>query len=1050
MANLNANQEKAVKTTGKNIIVSASAGTGKTTVLINRLIKMMVEDHISIDSVLVMSFTKAAAQEIKDRLALRLEEEAVNSKDKDFLFEQISKLPTAPISTIDAFCLDIVKKYGYVLGVDPLSVGNVMSESDTLLFKEKAMDETLRNLNDYQDLVQVVCPRIEDKSPLAKAITTVSNTFDGLGDIEDFKLKVKGIYQQFEEDRIPDVLEESLQDMLLLETGKAVTQLEVLIHEYDLIAAYTSGNYRDALDELKQYVNNIENDIRFADYISAADKAAAKTNFPVIKGLGKEEKKNIESAKRKYRDALNSVRDFSVSSFCHLNKQTGKYVFQILELTEKYRNILKRIKQENQTIDFVDMEEMALEILRKDSGNIARIYRSQFHEIMVDEYQDSSMGQEELVKLITNGTNVFRVGDVKQSIYGFRNARPELMMSLINNITDNDIKLNLYENYRSKDNIIRFTNYIFTVLMNIHQDGTFSAYDFLSSGTEEQKQGMRPILIQNVDTSDYKGRKLKNKIICNQVAREIKDLHDKEGIPYQDFAILVRNNGNKNLLKDSLAALNIPSFATYSAGFFNDTAVSTVVSLMNLLLEDDDISLLDLLRGPIFTMSDEDIARMYVDAPETSLKERVAANKPEVIKLIEDLKQYYPRHTLCELLTRIYQYNDWYSYNISIAQRDNLDSLYNDVIAYEADDSVLSNLVQYLNSQSRADKAEALSVTKYDDVVRIMTIHQSKGLEFKYLYFIDFSNRRSGNRDGFFTVDDKLGISCSLVTLPYRIRYANPYVRIIEKKKLLDELDEELRLLYVALTRAKVQLTVICSDDKDRSSQPLTLNFLTENDSTYVNWMLKALENCPDEIKALYRYETLKPAEFVKSSGNMENVKPLVRYSDEIREASETQLPSSHETSLFDLNYDRIMGNQRGTLIHKAIELLGVRKVSESDIRDLNLSLSEKDIKLIYNFYEDPLTVKLINNDNYSEWPFMYVSNGIFHNGIIDLLSENEFETYLIDFKTDKNVTAEILQERYHSQLKVYYDVLATRNDGRIITALIYSFYLGKYVNINI
>lgn len=136
--------------------------------------------------------------------------------------------------------------------------------------------------------------------------------------------------------------------------------------------------------------------------------------------------------------------------------------------------------------------------------------------------------------------------------------------------------------------------------------------------------------------------------------------------------------------------------------------------------------------------------------------------------------------------------------------------------------------------------------------------------------------------------------------------------------------------------------------------------------------------------------------------------------------------------------------------MHKAIELLGIREVDEQDIRNLRLNLSERDIKLVKQFYENELTRKLFNNTNHNEWPFMYVENNFFHNGIIDLLSENDQESYLIDFKTDKNVTEEILQERYQSQLRAYHDVLADRNDGRTINTLIYSFHLGKYVEIKL
>ncbi len=1052
MTQLNENQQKAVKTTGKNIIVSASAGTGKTTVLINRLIKMMVDDHISIDRVLVMSFTKAAAQEIKDRLAVQLELKAKESDDSEFLFEQIAKLPTASISTIDAFCLDVVKKYGYVLGIDPLSLGNVMSDSDTLLFKQKAMEMTLSDLSEYVDLLRVTCPRIEDNSPLEKAITNISNMFDGLSDIDYFKLKVQSIYADFANNIIPETIKPALNEMLKAHTGNARQQLSILYSEYDRIAAYTSADYRNALEKIEQIITDTEQAIENEHYEDAALQAGAKFKLPSIRGLDDAEKKNIKNARTKLADALKAVGAFSIPRLCHVNQQVWPYVSQIIELTEKYRQNLRDIKLANQTIDFVDMEEMAIRILKKDNGNVARIYRSLFKEIMVDEYQDSSMGQEQLIRLITNGNNVFRVGDVKQSIYGFRNAKPELMISLINNLTDADVRLNLSHNYRSKANIISFTNYIFARLMNVHQQNTFSEDDRLLAGIEEQTRENRSILLQNVYTSDFKGRKLKNRIICNYVADEIRKLHERENIKYSDVAILVRNNASKVLLKDSLSALNIPSFASYSEGFFNDSAVSSVVSLLNLLLDgDNEILLLDVLRGPIFNVTDEQIAQMYIDFPDRTLSEKIARCYPKVQRLINELRKYQRTHTLCELITHIYQYEDWYYYNISVSQRDNLDSLYKDVIDYQQDHSVLSNLVQYLNRQNKADKAEALTVTRYDEVVRIMTIHQSKGLEFKYLFFIDFSSRKSGNREGFFSCDDDLGISCDLITLPYRIRYNNDYQDIIRKKKALDELDEELRLLYVALTRAKDQLTIVYSDEREPDDQPLTLSYLTDYNSTYITWILKALDNCPVEIRQLYRQETVKPAGYVVERTADKKVRQLVKYQDVLTATDSSATPSDNEErKLFDLNYNRIAGNQRGTLMHRAIEMLRIRKVTDEEIRSLPLPLQKRDIALIRGFYDDQLTRQLFENENHNEWPFMYMLNDRFHNGIIDLLSIGKDTVYLIDFKTDRNVDEMILHDRYHDQLKAYHDVVTDKYPDRKIETLIYSFHLGKYVSIKV
>ncbi len=1047
---LNQSQKIAANTDGKNIIVSASAGTGKTTLLIERIIRLITEKYYGVDDLLVMSFTRAAAEELKVKLADRLRQAITDHPEKtQFLQQQLAKLPLASICTIDSFCLDVVKKYGYILDVDPALADNVMDNSQIELFKERAMNITLSDLGQYHDLVSVMCARVEDISPLQDAIYYLSSFMNNLEDEDKWIQQVMDTYSQMQNNVINEDLDRYISRHLLISLQKSLNSYYRLYHLYtDYFTDAMVPVHQDNLNLYRQGQQLLEE----GNYIDAGllCETISTISFPRLSGKKDftDEQKQADSLigrnKTIFKEGLKEISSFSQSVFCHQGQQAAQYVRQLLQLTREYRNNLRELKAEAAVMDYSDMEHYAVEILKAKGGIIADEYRSRFREIMVDEYQDSSQPQENLVRLICRENNVFRVGDIKQSIYGFRNAKPELMKSLIRNQGENDLIVSLNENYRSKANILEMSNHIFTELMNVNDKNTFVQQDNFKPGAAGQYEDTIPVRITRLDADDSYSRRQKNIMLAQHVATLIRDMHDRENLSYNNFVILIRNNKNKPLLKDALTALNIPAHVSYDEGFFTDPAVSTVISLLKLIQDpNDNFSVIDVLRGPIFSFSDEQIARLQIEYPELSWFEKAGRSQPynRLNELVNDLKDKAEDIPVTDLITEIFRYDDWYFNNITASSRENLDQLYNMVIDFSRKNTTVSNLIEYFQLQQRVEKAEASSTSEKDDVVRVMTIHHSKGLQFRYLFFIDFSNDITASKEKGLIADEQLGISMKNISLPYRVEHQNLYYDVMKTKKKLEALDEELRLLYVAITRAEKYLNIIYCPDKENSFEEMNLYSLINSENTYVPWILSALKNYGSD----YVMEKVQLTGFTPVSKPQDDRSyQFTRYSYQQSEAEQYTPSSTESVRMMPLDYNIKPGALRGTLMHKTVETLGLREVSEDEIK----GLSREDTRIMMNFYRHPFTRELSGYQVYHELPFICRLENGFVNGIIDLLVESDQEVYLIDFKSDRYVDAEILQQRYHSQLEAYYRVVRSSYPDRPVSTWIYSFYLNDYVRI--
>lgn len=1052
---LNSQQARinAIENRNHNIIVPASAGTGKTTTLTARIIEYIKEGK-DIDNYLIVSFTEAAANELKERISNELKDNINKDNEKHFK-NQLAKLPLANISTIHSFCLDVIKKYGYIKNIDPAIAGKLGNDGILKQLQNKALDKALDYKNN-NELIYVLNDRSEDISNIRNIIENIDRFTQNLEDYDKWKIDLFDSYDAFKNknwDKYPIDLKKDLNKKIDELESSFNTQKQLIERNCKPEAAAVKSfnnaqaGVNDLFERARKYINDYEFEKLgrlFIDY----------EGLPSVRVTGEDEddKINRKYLANKYKETIDELKDYVC--FEEAVDKTYEYIKKLLQISDNYRLYYNELKKEEDIIDFQDMLNIALDILNEDL--ISEIYRNKFTEIMVDEYQDTNQLQEKIIGAIKKDNNVFRVGDVKQSIFRFQNAKPALMKAFIDKKSKNDIVLPLQYNYRSKSNIREFANYIFNKLMNIGENTYDKNIDDLLLDPEfeiNDSEGMQIQLVHIPDKKqiDDKEVSLKNKekihYICTYISNEICKLkNNNDDIKWSDFVILVRTNAYKTTLKRYLNERNVPVFTKAKTGFFSDEAVSCVMSILNLILTDSKLHAFNVLTSSMFKKSYEDIARNK-DLLDLSIKD----DNNDLYCFIQELKQYQNDHTLSELLNKIYANNDYYMEKVNSFERSNLDSLYKIVEDYEKEDNNLKNLVSYLSTYKTIDREEANSFNNKDNVVQIMTIHQSKGLEFKYVFLADFFFRYNDKHNSQVQFNEKYGMAMNYTNLPYKVRYPNVYYNLIKRQNKYEDFAEELRLLYVAVTRASIGLYVV-GMYKD---EYLTLSEEDLYKKGMLTWIETALNNSPLEILNLYNRPPVTLEELDEADEKAQKIDKdkflKETFSKELISKQDISLsPSQMEDRYINtLNFDVEPGARRGSIMHKAIELLGIKDVKSEDIDKLGLDISKQDNEKIIRFYNNEFTQTLFDNNNYHERTSIYLNEyNEVSNGIIDLLSISDDVVYIIDFKSDKNTTREKLVEKYQLQQNAYYIVVKNYYKNTEVKMYLYSFELDEYIEV--
>lgn len=939
-------QKAVIESRNRNLLVSAAAGSGKTAVLVERIIRMITEGEspFKIDQLLVMTFTKAAADEMRERILAAVDERLFKNPDNAHLQMQAAMIPYAQITTIDSFCLGLMKDHYNKLDIDPaFTVGD---EGELLLMRQDVMKELLE---DYYE---------EGDERFLHFVETYATGKSDHG-IEDYIMQV---YTFSQSNPWPEEWIHGCRRELLSCDGEHIMEtrwMKFLMEDVRLQIKELSDQLKEAMEVCEEengpeaYLPMLTKDCRMLnglleaeDYQSlnemlsslAFDRLAAIRK----KDIDQEKKLFVSSVRDRVKKAVGKLRDLycfeSQEEVLSDIKGTGEAVTMLLDLALEYSIRYQEKKKERNVVDFNDLEHYALEILYTDKegkrvpSETADELSRQYEEILVDEYQDSNDVQEALITSISRersgSPNVFMVGDVKQSIYQFRLARPQIFLDKYQSYSEEDgayQKIELHQNFRSREQVLKSINEVFYQIMTknlgnitytesaaLHPGAVFKECEGRAGEKAEllmiHAEGSLLKQLLDEETADFTNREMEAKAI----AMKIKELSDPEtGLliwdkrlseeggyrraRYGDMVILLRSLSG--YAEDFVNVLNnegIPANAERKTGYF--TAIEVEVMLSILAVIDNpiqDIPLAASLKSPVGRVSDEELAHMTAVWKKSAKKGQDRGiygawrhymgryqqeADPDYEGLYEKLSEfdlllskyrhmasYLPIH---ELLYSLYEETGYYDYVSAMpageVRRANLDMLVEKAVAYEKSSYTgLFHFIRYIENLKKYDTdfGEA-SLAGGENTVRVMSIHKSKGLEFPVV-FLAGMGKKFNKQDAYgkILIDPDLGIGTDYVDLDRRLKTPTLKKHVLRRKTELSAMGEELRVLYVAMTRAKEKLVMTGVDrylDKklDRFSAlprfggQLPFTLLSTADS-YLDWVLMSLSGRLSDTKIL-------------------------------------------------------------------------------------------------------------------------------------------------------------------------------------------------------
>ncbi|WP_234119459.1 helicase-exonuclease AddAB subunit AddA [Clostridium hydrogenum] len=935
-------QLEAINSRGSNLLVAAAAGAGKTAVLVERIIKIITneESPVDIDKLLVVTFTNAAASEMRERIGKAVAEKLYKNPNSKIIQRQLSLLSKSKITTIHSFCLDTIKSNFHCIDIDPdFRVGD---ETETLLLKNETLNDLFEekylkaqysmenNKNnetiDFLKLVDGYCSNKND-----------SALFDMVMNLYNFAMSnpwpCEWINTMVDKFNVADTFEfgASPWAKILLDNIK----IELSGMKNSMTRAL---NIIENCSSLESYSENFKLDINMIDDLMLASssfesfyESLKSVEFKTLKRCGKDAPKEKQKIVKDIRDDvkkhLTDIKNNILSEDKETLKEEIKTLYPLMKaLGDTVIEFNKRYsenKRKKNIIDFNDFEHMCLEILtdRDEDGQIipskiALQIRDKYDEILVDEYQDSNMVQEVILGAISrknlDNPNLFMVGDVKQSIYRFRQANPKLFLEKYNTYSiekaAKNRKILLYKNFRSRKEVLDGVNFIFKQIMSENiGELDYNETEFLNPGAKykeldlenAEKGGEIELLIieknknkeENITETENEEENVSNIMLeARLVARKIIDLVkpesnfcviDKESGEYRkaefkDIVILLRSTKSfAPVFSEELKNLGIPVFADTNSGYFESPEIKTVLSLLQIIDNPiQDIAFVAVLKSPIGGFSVEELIDIKVlkgDSFYEKFLEAVKGDNEEIegnliIKITEFMNKlntwrgealYMP---IDEFIWHLYTVTGYYGYVGAVkagAQRQaNLRMLFQRAKAYnETSYKGLFNFINFINKikVSSGDMGSAKVLSENENVVRIMSIHKSKGLEFPIVIAAGCGkkfNLLDINKNILF--HNELGFGPDYVNSEKRISYPTLIKEALKNKIKVETLSEEMRILYVAFTRAREKLIITGAvDNIEKAVSKWSADLESKNEkisgaailkgNSYLDWICSAV-----------------------------------------------------------------------------------------------------------------------------------------------------------------------------------------------------------------
>ena len=948
-------QLQAIETRRCNLLVAAAAGSGKTAVLVERIIRIITneENPVDIDKLLVVTFTSAAASEMRERIATAISKSLEKSPNSKNLQRQLTLLSRANITTMHSFCLDVIKNYFYTIDLDPsFRIGD---ETEAILMKNEIIEELFEEYyeednEDFKKLIEAYSSSKDDEKLKEMILSLYRFSMSGpwpqqwlKEKAEDFNIST---LEEFDKSEWVKVLRDNLRVELNGFLNMYKRAIEIIndtsgLEPY-LDAFYSDYNY---LENAYESLNGGLNDIYIAlNSISFIKLKTVKKNQVSDENAQNAVKNIRDSVKKKVKGLIESTFEFTPQEA--LDGIIGVYPFMktLATITLEFSKRFDEKKREKNILDFNDLEHLCLKILiDKDENNnivpskVAEHFMELFDEVLVDEYQDSNNVQETIIDLVSRRryeeANVFMVGDVKQSIYRFRQAKPELFLDKYNRYSledgSKDRKIQLYKNFRSRQEVIEGVNYIFKMVMsNTVGELEYTDEEALNLGASFKEANNEESIVggeielhildksgivkeeEFIDEDSEDGSKeeeedidaitLEAKIVAKRIHELFetkdgkkfkvfdKDTNEYRDVRYKDIVILLRATKNwAEIFLDELGSEGIPVYADTGSGYFESIEIRTIMSLLKIIDNPlQDVPMIATLRSPICGFTAEELSDLRLLNKDLYfyeiIKEVSEGNYQvnEVLKFkcnnfIEDLSKWRERAIytpIDEFIWYLYMDTAFYGYvgampNGKLRQA-NLKILFQRAKQYESTSfKGLFNFINFINKlrKSSGDMGSAKVLGENEDVVRIMSIHKSKGLEFPVVFtsgmgkqfnLMDLSNS--------ILYHEELGFGPSYVNLETRNSYSTLAKEAIKKRIRLETLSEEMRILYVAFTRAKEKLIITgATSNLEKSingwisSASLDKNIVLPSEvlkgKSYLDWIAMAMckHTCGEKLRGV-------------------------------------------------------------------------------------------------------------------------------------------------------------------------------------------------------
>lgn len=1052
--------KQAVETLHKNILVSASAGAGKTKLLIDRLIKRIMVDKVDVSNILALTFTEAAASEMKHRLQQEITRQLA-IQDDPFLRRQQSLVETSSISTIHSFCLSIVKDYGYVLNLNPAMTNNLLDEASRTLLIEQCLDKVINQAIMNQDdalikLTQTLCPRAENIDPLKKAIMSVVHVRNAQVNPKVWDQEILNLYQKVDSFTL---LDKRVLTLLIEDFKVTINQLQIIVNQIIDDFAFMLDDHILAWQEIKNKLSIIPTLVEAGQFDQANSHIRI---LGPLKTKSMTDDETYTSLRKKYNETLKKLiqEQFKEEELLNDLASQQPLVQWLLMLAKHLMDAYKQEKLNKSVMDFDDMEKFALAILSDNQFNIDKVYQAIFSDVLVDEFQDTNDIQHAIITKVSRKDNVFLVGDIKQSIYRFRNAKPQLMRDLIQQQHDHQLVLNLPNNFRSSETIVEFNNFVFSHLMNIETfDDAYQENDHVQVGLERQQQNLTPVELDVIDqdAEDYVSLNEQEDMLefeettqdAQHKARHItkRILEFKAmGHDFKDMCVLVRTHKTKAFLKDVFDEVNIPYFIDSKSGFFQSQAIQDVLGFLRVLSDKNDlISLTGLLSSAFFQVTFDDLAKASMLKKEENIT-LLQAYKLSFIQEMEEIKETrltIKNMKLSAVLMLIYQKNDFYTLHCNEQSKINLDYLLEKALLVEqqGDHGITRFLATVKNLQDEVS-SEAIPIGSDDDVVKVMTIHQSKGLQYPIVFF--WTNNINKNLDvaDKLIVDAKLGIGMHTIELPYRFKKRNLLRTAIEFNSIKQDLQEQIRLLYVALTRAESRMIIVASKSKENLQAPID-QYMIYLKKGNAHWLTSIFTQFSRPFMSLRHYPIVTSVPKYSQETPTTQTVPIKAKGDRSLEKQQTA------TYLPSLNFQQALkANEKGSIIHDALSKLITSNWDIEAIEDVPMLLASQRLQ-IQEFINHPLSLTFKEYPMESEFPLLMYYQQRYQQGYIDLLIQAPDKNIIVDFKSDVVSSKAELVKRHKDQLLGYVYALQQIDPLKPVEAYVFSLHLNIYIPIN-